>query len=298
MRLFPHGIVAVDLETTGLSALVDRIIEIAAVKITPDGEEGIFHQLVNPMVELTPENSAIHGLTTDDLKDALTLKRPLRALYGFIGRCPILAHNALFDVAFLVKGSHDFMVDLPPTRAYDSCRFARGHTKVLAPANVPANYRLGTLAAFHGVALHHHVALEDAFASLKITAALLAQTPDDKLNDLRDRAFTISFTQFTRDAAFIMPAKFEPMRPLIRAQSPIEIQYTGGTQGGEWRPVRPIALLPMPKGPVLYAECLAENTNKSFVLRRIQAFRPRAEASLLTQPVGADHVELDFVEGE
>jgi DNA polymerase-3 subunit epsilon len=297
LSVFPHGLVALDLETTGLSALVDRIIEIAAVKITPDGDEEVYHQLVNPMVELTPENSAIHGLSNSDLEESPTLKRPLRSLWDFIGRSPIVAHNALFDVAFLVKGSHDFMIPLPQTRAYDSCRYARGLTKVAPGEKIPENYRLSTLAAFYNIPLHHHVALEDTFACMKIMAALIERTPPEKIADLKDRAFTISLTQFTRDAAFIMPAKFEPLRPLIRLQAPIDIQYTGGTQGGEWRPVRPIALLPMPKGPVLYAECLVERTNKSFVLKRIQAFRIRPEPPP-EQTQGADSVELDLIEGE
>lgn len=297
LRVFPSGIVAVDLEMSGLSPLVDRIIEIAAVKITSQGEEEVFYQLINPMVELTPENSAIHGLTNDDLKDALTLKRPLKALWDFMGRSPLLAHNALFDVAFLVKGSHDFMIELPQTRAYDSCRYARAMLKdTTLTTTPPDNYRLSTLAQYFDIPLQHHQAMEDAFASLKIMAKLIERTPDSKIADFKERAFTISFTQYRKDAAFIMPAKFEDMRPLIRKQTPIDIQYTGGTQGGEWRPVRPIALIPMPKGPVLYAECLATNANKSFVLKRIQAYRVRTETLAPTK--GAEDVELDLVEGQ
>lgn len=294
LRVFPHGLVAVDLETSGLSPLVDRIIEIAAVKITPQGDEEIFYQLINPMIELTSENSAIHGLTNADLKDALTLKRPLKALWDFMGRSPLLAHNALFDVAFLVKGSHDFMIELPQTRAYDSCRYARALLKdpTLTPTP-PENYRLSTLASYFDIPLQHHQAMEDAQASLKIMAKLIERTPDAKLADFKERAFTISFTQYRKDAAFIMPAKFEEMRPLIRQQTPVDIQYTGGTQGGEWRPIRPIALIPMPKGPVLYAECLTTNTNKSFVLKRIQAFRVRTEPVV---PVTKGELDVELVE--
>lgn len=297
LRVFPHGLVAVDLETSGLSPLVDRIIEIAALKITAGGEEEVFHQLINPMVELTTENSAIHGLTNDDLRGALTLKRPLRALWDFIGRSPLLAHNALFDVAFLVKGSHDFMIELPQTRAYDSCRWGRALLKDPAlPYPAPANYRLSTLAEYFKIELHHHVAMEDTFACMKIMAAMIERTADEKIAELKEKAFTISFTQFRKDAAFVMPSKFEEMRPLIRAQTNLDIQYTGGTTGGDWRPIRPIALMPMPKGPVLYAECLTTHTNKSFVLKRIQAWRVRTEPLPVNK--GTTDVELDIVEAE
>jgi DNA polymerase III epsilon subunit-like protein len=52
LKLFPKGIVAVDLETTGLSPLVDKIIEIAAVKISDLGEVTFYHQLINPLMVL------------------------------------------------------------------------------------------------------------------------------------------------------------------------------------------------------------------------------------------------------
>lgn len=301
LRLFPQGIVAVDLETTGLSPLVDRIIEMAAVKVAADGTEEVFHQLVNPLIDILPENAAIHGLNNDDLKDALTLKRPLRAFWDFIGRCPILAHNALFDAAFLVKGSHDFVIELPQTRVYDSCRYARALWKgPKPPATAPENFRLSSLAQHFSIPLQHHVALEDAFACLKITAALIETSPVERLSDLKDRSFTLALTQYKRDAAFIMPLKFESMRALIRSQTPVDIQYAGGTQGGEWRPVRPIALMPMPKGPVLYGECLLDKTNKSFVLKRIQAFRQRLTEATIIPPgaIHANHVELDLVEND
>ncbi len=303
LRVFPHGIVAVDLETTGLSPLVDRIIEIAAVKITARGDEEVFHQLINPLVDITPENAAIHGLTNELLKDSPTLKRPLRAFWDFVGRTPLLAHNALFDMAFLMKGSHDFMLEPPTARAYDSCRWGRALFKkdptTAAPALVPggpANFRLSSLAEFFGIPLQHHIAMEDAFACLKIMGGLIGRTPPEKHEDFKLRAFTISLTQYKKDAAFVMPTRFEEMRPLIRLQSPLDIQYTGGTQGAEWRPVRPIALIPMPKGPVLYAECLTSKMNKSFVLKRIQAFRHRVVEAPL--PTETPHVEMDLIESE
>lgn len=276
LKIFPYGVVAIDLETTGLSPLVDRIIEIAAVKITPRFDVEIFHQLINPMIDITEANSAIHGLKYEDLKDAPTLKRPMRMLWDFVGRSPLLAHNALFDGSFLVKGSHDYLIDLPLSRIFDSAKYARALLKnpeAEASGAAPKNFKLSTLAEFYKIPLNHHIALEDTMACLKIMAALIERTPLDKQVDFKERSFTMAMSQYKKDLAFVVPERFNNLKDLIKTQTVIEIHYTGGTVEDEWRPVKPIGLLPMPRGPVLYGVCLVTNMNKSFVLKRIKAFK-------------------------
>lgn len=293
LKLFPYGVVAIDLETTGLSPLVDRIIEIAAVKVTSQGDVEVFHQLINPMTDILPANAAIHGLTNDDLKNAPTLKRPMRSLWEFVGRTQILAHNALFDAAFLVKGSHDFLIDLPPVRVFDSAKYARALMKNAeseAAGKSPANYKLSTLAEFFKVPLHHHIALEDTYACLKVMAGLIARTPAEKQVEFKERSFTMAMSQYKKDAAFVVPDRFNDMRELIRNQTVIDIQYTGGTQEEEWRPVKPIALIPMPRGPVLYGVCLLSKMNKSFVLKRIKSYKIRTEPIPVKETTDAEVV--------
>ncbi|MBY0515326.1 MAG: hypothetical protein K2P81_00355 [Bacteriovoracaceae bacterium] len=293
LKVFPYGVVAIDLETTGLSPLVDRIIEIAAVKVTQSGHIEVFHQLINPMTDIHPANAAIHGLTNDDLINAPTLKRPMRSLWEFVGRTQMLAHNALFDGAFLVKGSHDFLIELPPLRVFDSAKFARALLKnpdSEAAGKSPANYKLSTLAEFFKVPLHHHIALEDTYACLKVMAALIERTPSERFQEYKERSFTMAMSQYKKDAAFVVPNRFEAMRELIRSQTIVDIQYTGGTVDEEWRPVKPIALIPMPRGPVLYGVCLVTKMNKSFVLKRIKSFKVRTEPLEIKETPDADVV--------
>jgi DNA polymerase III subunit epsilon len=303
LKVFPYGVVAIDLETTGLSPLVDRIIEIAAVKITGRGEPEVFHQLINPMIDITEANSAIHGLKNVDLKDAPTLKRPIRMLWDFVGRSPLLAHNALFDGAFLVKGSHDYLIDLPMSRIFDSAKYARALLKnpqAEAEGKAPANFKLSTLAEFYKIPLNHHIALEDTIACLKVMAALIERTPEDKQVEFKERSFTMAMSQYKKDAAFVVPQRFDAIKDLIRTQTPLDINYTGGTVEEEWRPVRPIALIPMPRGPVLYGVCLITNMNKSFVLKRIKAFKvldrviPAPQQAV--KEIADDQVVVDILE--
>jgi len=288
LKLFPYGVVAIDLETTGLSPLVDRIIEIAAVKITPRYDIEVFHQLINPMTEISAANSAIHGLNNTDLKDAPTLKRPMKMLWDYVGRSPLLAHNALFDGSFLVKGSHDYLIDLPLSRIFDSAKYARALLKnpeAEAEGKAPKNFKLSTLAEFYKIPLNHHVALEDTFVCLKVMAALIERTPLDKQVDFKERSFTMAMSQYKKDLAFVVPERFNDLKELIKNQTVIEIHYSGGTVEDEWRPVKPIGLLPMPRGPVLYGVCLVTNMNKSFVLKRIKAFK------VLDRPIQVKEVE-------
>ena len=51
LAVFPHGVVAMDMETTGLSPLINKIIELGAVKVTEKGVES-FNELVNPLVPI------------------------------------------------------------------------------------------------------------------------------------------------------------------------------------------------------------------------------------------------------
>src|SRR5690606_3617822 len=102
LRFFPQGLVAFDLEMTGLSPLLDKIIEIAAIKILPDGQIESFHTLVNPLIEIPKKTTEFHMITDEMVKDAPTLKRPLKNFIEFYGNLPLVAHNAQFDVGFLI----------------------------------------------------------------------------------------------------------------------------------------------------------------------------------------------------
>ena len=69
-EFFPKGIIAIDLETTGLSPLVDRIIEVGAMKVTPE-KTTIFQTLINPEIPIPPHTTAIHNIS-DEVIDNLS----------------------------------------------------------------------------------------------------------------------------------------------------------------------------------------------------------------------------------
>ena len=52
-----------DIESTGLNVATDRIVEISAVKVMPDGTHEIKTKRINPTIPITPEAQAIHGIS-------------------------------------------------------------------------------------------------------------------------------------------------------------------------------------------------------------------------------------------
>ena len=98
--------VFLDTETTGLDAGGgDRIVEIGAVacidRRLQEGDEGVFHQRVDPEREVPAEAVRIHGITTADLKGKPKFRDVAADLVEFIRGAEVVIHNAAFDCGFL-----------------------------------------------------------------------------------------------------------------------------------------------------------------------------------------------------
>jgi DNA polymerase-3 subunit epsilon len=74
----------IDLETTGVNPGTDRIVEIAIVKIMPDGSQQIKRKLINPEMLISKVSSDIHGITDEMVKDAPTFKQVANEIKQFL----------------------------------------------------------------------------------------------------------------------------------------------------------------------------------------------------------------------
>lgn len=93
-----------DLEATGLNISKDRIVEIAIIKINPDGTEETFTSKVNPEMEIPEEVSLIHGIYAKDIEDAPTLKDLAPRIVAFIGDADLVGYNSnKFDIPMLAE---------------------------------------------------------------------------------------------------------------------------------------------------------------------------------------------------
>lgn len=94
----------IDLETTGMNLSSDRIIEIAIVKIMPDGKKIVKRKLLNPEMPIPAASSAIHGITDEMIKDAPTFKQAANELKQFIENCDLAGYNSnRFDIPMLAE---------------------------------------------------------------------------------------------------------------------------------------------------------------------------------------------------
>jgi DNA polymerase-3 subunit epsilon len=94
--------VVIDVETTGLDAATDRLVEIAAVRVSEDGEvTDRFQSLVNPERSIPARAAQVHGITTGMVYDAPPEEEVLPRYLDFLGDGVLTAHNLSFDQGFL-----------------------------------------------------------------------------------------------------------------------------------------------------------------------------------------------------
>lgn len=95
-------LVVFDIESTGTSPRKDRIIELAAIKVMPDGSEESRCWLLNPTVPIPPETTAIHGISDDIVALCPTFADKAEEIFGFFLGCDLSGFNAdRFDIPCL-----------------------------------------------------------------------------------------------------------------------------------------------------------------------------------------------------
>jgi DNA polymerase III subunit epsilon len=122
MLQLTRPIAFIDLETTGVTISTDRIVEIAVVKIMPDGTRIAKRRLINPQMPIPQVTSDIHGITDDMVKDAPTFKQLSNEIKQFLENCDLGGYNSnRFDIPLLMEEfiRADVEVDLTTRRMVD-----------------------------------------------------------------------------------------------------------------------------------------------------------------------------------
>ena len=105
-----------DLETTGIQLTKDRIVQLAAVKLFPDGHRESKNYIINPEMHIPEEIAAIHGITNEMVKTAPKLAEVAEEIIEFIGESDLAGYNSnKFDIPFMVEEfyrvGHPFPMD-------------------------------------------------------------------------------------------------------------------------------------------------------------------------------------------
>jgi DNA polymerase III subunit epsilon len=99
-----RSIAFLDLETTGINIVTDRIVEISVLKVSPNGTEEWFTTRVNPEMPIPPKSTAIHGITDSDVANSPTFRDIAKNLAAFLEGCDLAGYNAnKFDIPVLAE---------------------------------------------------------------------------------------------------------------------------------------------------------------------------------------------------
>ena len=160
--------VSLDIETTGLSAEQDQIIEIGAVRFKGDRTFGTFSELINPGRPIPYKIQQLTGITPADVADAPPIEAVLPALTRFVGDSPIIGHNIKFDLGFLNR--HKVLKQNMGVDTFELSSILLPHA---------SRYSLTALVKYLNIQLppegQAHRALDDAQAARQLFDALLDQ---------------------------------------------------------------------------------------------------------------------------
>ncbi len=159
LRDFNAGMafIALDFETTGLSPQSDRICEFGAVKFNREGILAEFGCLCDPGIAINPEASRVSGISDAMVRGQTPESEILVDFIAFLRTCPLVAHNAPFDIGFLRAGLGRLGLPSLSNPIYD--------TRLLAKQAFPGrgSYSLQVLVSGLGIDPGQaHRALDDA----------------------------------------------------------------------------------------------------------------------------------------
>ncbi len=173
--------VVLDIETTGLNAKLDRIIEVAAVRIVNDNIVDTFHSMIDPEMVISYEITKLTGITTEMVKGAPKTSVVMAKLHEFLADDCLVAHNAPFDLGFLREKFSIIGVKIS-NPIVDTLSLSRELLKDLKKHNLRA------VSEYFQISVsRHHRALDDVKATASIFAKfkkMLEQKGVRKLSDI------------------------------------------------------------------------------------------------------------------
>ena len=188
-----NPIIFFDLETTGLDIANDRIIEIAYIKVYPNGDEESFTYRINPERPIPAESTAVHGITDEDVKDCPTFKQMASKIATDFKGCDLAGYNsARFDLPMLAEEflRADVDIDLSTRKMIDvQTIFHKKEQRTLSAA-----YKFYCQQDL----VDAHAAMADTKATYEILQSQLDRYPDLQ----NDMAFLADYTCTSKNVDF------------------------------------------------------------------------------------------------
>lgn len=167
LLVFPHDYTVVDIETTGLDAAFDEIIEIGALKVRADEVVDRFSTLVKPLGEIDEFITELTGITNDMVAEAPSIAEVLPSFLEFIGSDVFVGHNAHFDVNFIYDNVERISENHFSNDIVDTLRLSRHILPELK------HHTLDAVAEHFGIVRNHaHRGIGDCDATFAVLQAL------------------------------------------------------------------------------------------------------------------------------
>lgn len=260
--------VAFDVETSGLIAGVDRVVELAAVVFR--GEEVLEESsaLVNPGVSIPAAVSRVTGITDQTLAGAPPPAGPLAQFLRLLARGTPVAHNATFDVGFVLTEAREAGLALPPGPVLD--------TRGLARRAYPGRYSYGLANLVRDLQIRtegNHRALADAHACrllfLECARALSGNRHPYAWPSLEELARLSGRPLDFHQHAPRQPALARMLQNAVLRGSGVQITYRSSDGEVTERLVMPLSISCVGGEPAVRAFCTLRGEDRTFFLGSI-----------------------------
>ena len=166
-------IVFFDLETTGVNVTNDRIVQIGAIKMHPDGTEEVKNVLINPTIPIPAGAAEVHGISDADVQDKPKFRQIAKSFAKWLAGCDLAGYNSdNFDVPMLIEEFNRAGISFPNADT--------SFIDVLKLERIVCSHKLGeTFKRYTGEELEGaHDALADIRATVTIFQKQLEKHPD------------------------------------------------------------------------------------------------------------------------
>lgn len=256
--------VAFDIETTGLTPVMDRIIELGAVKFLNGKTVDTFQKLINPEVPIPTEVSAINSITDKMVRGCEKIDDVLPKFISFLGESVTVAHNAPFDVGFIYYDLARLKINTSHEIILDTCAMA----KRLFPNLY--SYRLESLvSSMHIRSETLHRALADAKVCMKIFFKCLDKIGGYERLTIQDIIGISDNAISFKIEELISNEKFDPLKKALMQGIPIEIVYRDIKGSSTTRLITPFMLEMTQETIMVDAFCHLRRERRRFRLDRI-----------------------------
>lgn len=154
-----EDVTVLDFETTGCSHRYSEVIQVGAIKYRNGKEIGRFNEFVRPSTTIPENITRLTGITNQMVQYARPTREVFYEFSKFLRGETLVAHNASFDMKFLLTYFHKFQIDHEKFKVIDTVPLARRYLTQLP------NHKLETIKHFLEINISSHQSINDCLVT-------------------------------------------------------------------------------------------------------------------------------------